>query len=359
MRSKFSILVALILVLALITGCSKFWESDLIEPQDDITGPSEPTGYGTRSVSVEFEDPMEIDNGYFKSDMWLSADSTFTEYRETLFSGSLIVSTLVSEAYYKCRIVSDEGVVYYSGFTMANVVPNYWTMDEFEGPWFWGSIDLDGAFVQPTEVSLDTIVVPVTIDAATGNNFYFNGSGTDYYDLEIPWDEDLGRYHIMFTTLPGVHRYDWWGTTEDVNSITFGNAVMHDIDIDYIRFNIIDSTQITILDTLSNSYEVSWVDALVDSVDLMMSDYLGDSTYAMVYQTGDWINQVVMPADSLIYLRVVADTLARFTNVSVARTDLHHLVERETSQYWFAFRMVNHIVEQDSNNVIAIIDINP
>ena len=290
--------------------------------------------------------------------MWLNADSTGTVYQEVQFSDTLQIVTIVSEnSSYKGRVSSD-GVVYFTGFTIGDVEPTHWTLAENQGPWFWGDVNLSGNFVQELNNLADTVVIPIGVYAPQGGSYYFNGTGTDFDNRSIPWNSDLNHYHLNLTTLPGNHKYDWWGSS--VDSVSIGDVVIYDISGSHIRFEVVDSTHITLLDSLSGSYEVGWSDTSgVDRVELMISDNLGDRFYELVDQAGEWTRQVVLPSDSLIYLRVEADGTPQFTNVVVLNTELHHLVERDSSQYWFEFQIVNSNIVQDSSNVIATLNFNP
>ncbi|MFW0862113.1 MAG: hypothetical protein ACKKL6_00830 [Candidatus Komeilibacteria bacterium] len=338
MKVKMSLVLMSLLVLI---GCSKFWE-------DSLTAPTSTYNLGNSQITAIVLGKTAADTANFKSNMWLKSDSSGTEYREVQFSDILRITTMVSEQLYKSR-VSYNGIVPFAGFTIAGVEPTYWTIDKEQGPWFWGGIDPEGNFVQDQNNLADTVIIPIEVYAASGNSYSFNGTGTDHDNRNVPWNSGLNRYREEMVTLPGEHRYDFYGS--GIDSVRIGNTMIYDISGGYISFEIVDSNQVSVLDDLSGMHEVSWQDtASADSVALMISDRLGDRNYNLINQSGNWLHSVVMPSDTLILLRVEADNELQVTGVKVANTELHHLVMVDSSQYWFAFRLVDGVVSQDSAN---------
>jgi len=346
---KIRMSLALMSLLVLI-GCSKFWE-------DSLTGPAIVNHQGGSQIAAIVLNKAVADTANFKSDMWLKSDSSDTEYREVQFSDTLLITTMVSEQLYKSR-VSYNGIVPFAGFTMAGVEPTHWTIDKEQGPWFWGGIDPGGNFIQGQDNLADTVIIPIEVYAASGNSYSFNGTGTDHDNRDIPWNSDLNLYRVEMVTLPGEHRYDWYGS--GIDSVRIGNTMIYDISGGYISFEIVDSNQVSVLDDLSGMYEVSWQDtAPADSVTLMISDRLGDRNYNLINQSSNWTRSVVMPSDTLILLRVEADNELQVTGVKVLDTELYHLVIVDSSQYWFAFRLTGGVVSQDSANNFVNLQLYP
>ncbi len=349
---KTRIYILFIVVTLVLVDCSKFWDDSLTGPTEFVRGASNFVQLALDKSVLDISDSL-----IFKSDMWLNSDSSDTEFREVLFADELTITTLVNESNYRARI-SWEGITYFTGYTLGGVQLTNALVNEEQGIWFLFGVDPDGNIVQDQDNLADTINVPIEVFAPAGNEYHFNGTGTDHDARLIPWDADLGHYHVDMLTFPGTHRYNWWGS--GIDSVRIGNKTIYSVDGGYIRFEIESADQVSVLNSFVSMLKVSWQDtASADTVIARFSDYTGERNYFLDYQTNEWSRNVPLPLDSLIYARVEADHISQVTGIAVNDTELHHLVAIDTSYYMFAFRMIDNEVVQDSANNFINMNINP
>jgi len=343
MRTMSIMLVSLVLM----SCSSKFLE-------DSFVGP---VYFGSSSLLLKINPGLldAVDSIMLESNMFCNEDSSDTEQREVWFTDSISITTLVNEnESYKLRLTDGKGKVFYTGFTIGGISLSHLTSGEMIGPYFWFGIDLSGMPIQSVDNLPDTVVVPIEVYAPSGHTYAFNGTATNYENLALPWNSLLGCYRYDLTVLPGTHRYDWWGSS--IDSVKIGNVVIYDVLGSYILFEIVDSTDVTLLDSLSRMYQVICQDSVfADSVVCMVSDRMGDRDQLMIHHLSNWTTSIILPSDTLIYLRVEVDGIAKFTNIEILNTELHHLVERELGQNWFVFQIINNEIIQEENNLTITI----
>lgn len=342
--------MSIMLVSFVLISCSgKFFEDSFVGPVD----------FGSSSLLLKINPGLinTADSLKLESNMFINEDGSDVVYREMWFTDSISITTLVNEnESYKLRLTDGKGKVFYSGFTIGGVSLSHLTSGEMIGPYFWFGINLSGTPIQSVDNLQDTVVIPIEVYAPSGHTYAFNGSATNYENLALPWNAVSNCYRYDLTMLPGIQRFDWWGS--GIDSVKIGNVVIYDVLGSYILFEIVDSTNIVLLDSLAGIYQVVCQDSVsADSVVLMASDRMGDRDQLMINHLSNWTASIILPSDTLIYLRVEVDGIAKFTNIEILNTELHHLVEREFGRNWFVFRIINNEIIQEENNLTITIGI--
>ncbi len=330
------ILIALLLAIGLI-GCTDFF-------RDGLTGyQSMPAGESPLTLVLAKASGGGV---YFKSDMFLTADSTATEYREVLIDDSLLITTLVSERDYKARI-SGSGRTWFSGYSLAGTVLTNLAIVENQGIWGYFSISPTGAIVQSQNNLADTVQLDIRL-YGSGSDYYVNGTATDFDDLRLT-RSDSGYFQTTITTLPGIQKYDFWGSGNAVDSVRVNSAVWYDISGGYVRLDVTDSS-VVILDSVATKNALSFPDSGYAAVYAYVENQAGQRQYSLSLRGAVWQTDIILLADTT-YLRLVADEQVRFSEIKVNDQALYHLISRNDEQYWFEFRLNNQVVIQAENNI--------